>query len=185
MKNKALIAIPLFLILAAIFACGNPSERWQKLGTKTLKFDIPKRWILTVPFTKKTIYWNYMWFQYFPPNTCQMALLKSPSGDQNQFFAIVGPKDVLWGPIQENISNYNSDTSIQSIKSYSLKTSNGIDFYLFVATKRHSGMKAGETVFLLGYAEFGEKVFLLNGGGNAPRFDFELVEGFIRSLVLE
>ena len=182
---RTLKNIALLIALALLFACGGDSpDRWRKFATKTTRYEVPHRWVTADPYTIKEVYWKHVWFRYFPPNHCRMALFKSFPADQNQFFVAIGPKDDLWPPIERNITLYNQDPTVQSIKRYMMRTRDGVDVTLYVANRRSTGFDAEDVSLLLGFAEFDGKVFMMNGGGRSARWDIGLIENFLNTLVL-
>lgn len=191
MKYRMVLNTKLYKILLFFYAaflllnCGcAPRDQWYKLGIGKTSFKIPPRWLLTDPYTDNDVYWNYLWFRYFPPKDCRMALLKSCPADQNQFFAIIGPKEPIQSAIDRNISNYDDNPSTIFIGSHIFTTLDGIAVTVYTAETEPYGMDNEKITHLIGFAEFGDKMFLINGGGRSARFDIEIVEDFIESLTL-
>ncbi|MCK5832207.1 hypothetical protein KAH81_00905 [bacterium] len=175
----------MLVAISFLLSCnGNSLEKWKNFSTENTSYRLPPRWIVFDPYKIKNLYWTYQWFRYFPPNDCRMALFKSPPADQTQFFTIIGPKETLEGPLNNCLTKYNNDATIESICRHEYSTSNGIKIELFKANKKSSRFDAEPVSYFIGFGEFGDSIFILNGGARLPRLDMNIIKCFIESLEL-
>lgn len=185
MKRIFIIGV---IVVAAVFSmlvsCGGKETKWQRFSSRETTCEVPVRWVKNDPFCEETAYWNYLWCRLLPPKDARVALFRSRPADQNQFFVMLGPRDYFEAELDRCLSRFDNDPKVQSINKYEFTTADGVDVVIYAARSKPVGMDTEDVTYLLGFADLGGDMFVINGGGRSARFDINLIEKFIESLNL-
>jgi len=187
-KTLIITSIAAFLIgaILSISCMGSRGKGtpWKKFSSGKVGYVVPDGWTRADPFTTGTPYWSYLWYHDSPSHKTRVAFLQSPVEKQNQIFLILGDRDEMLAKIQKNIGKYDNHPLVDGIDETFLKTLDGVSVKLYT-TRMAPGALAGDDVtYVLGYADFGNKVFVLNGGGKTSGFDLDIVSDLIQSMNL-
>jgi len=189
-SRKALIIASTVAFLTAAILCiscsgsrgkGTP---WKNFSSGKVGYVVPDGWTRADPFTTGTPYWSHLWFHDSPTHKTRVAFLQSPVGKQNQIFLILGERDEMAAKIQEHIGKYNDHPLVDSIDEAILKTFDGVTVKLYTARMAPGALAGDDVTYVLGFADLGDEVFVINGGGKTSGFDFDIVSDLIQSMNL-
>ena len=171
------------IIMPAFVSCGKSKHKWRRLNSRT-SYKTPFRWVVNDPFREGDVYWNYLWCRMFPPKDTFVALFKSRPADQNQFFAMLGPKEYFDANLKNYLTKFDYDPLVHEIKKYYFPTADSVEITLYTANSKPRRMDTEDVTYILGYADLGDEMFVIDGGGRSARFDIDLVAEFIESFDL-
>ncbi len=188
---KLLLFCSVPAILLSIFAVPSlkPSkgrakgEAWAAFQADGASYLVPKGFQATDPFTTGTDHFPKRWSMAWPSKTTRVAYL-ADAKKVFQIFLVLGERSELEPLLAESRVCYKNNVMVKIDEPQTWTTQDGVTVRW---QKLHylPGLIAGDDdTYVLGYAELGDRIFVVNAGGLTKDFDLSTVRDVVSTLTV-
>jgi hypothetical protein len=147
-------------------------------------FQVPEGFAVADPFSTMTRYWAERWSQSTPSRSVRVAHFASQEA-VSQVFMYLGNRSELESFLAEAGSCHASDASVSESDTREVTTQDGITVTLRTAQRQGSNSEFDNDVtMMLGFAEVGDQLLVINAGGITGQFDTQTVCDLIETVRL-
>jgi hypothetical protein len=177
-------AIAVIMAFRGQGAASGSGDAWETFGADNVSYSIPAGWTKADPFTTATPYWSHLWFHDYPPRTARVALLQSPPSDQFQIMLWLGGRADLEERVKKHLGDYDSHPLVKRVEQQRVVTTDGVTVSVRVARMLPGALAGEDVTYVLGHADLGDTMFVLNAGSLTRGYDERSWQDVIRSLRL-
>lgn len=192
-----LVKISMFLILIMILGMvsiiGLPvgplsaekrasfANEWGPFQTDGGVFLVPPGWAAIDPYRPVADDRGLHWLPLEAPGGSRVAYLRTIDRT-TEAFLIHGPRPALSSLIRRSLEKYERNPLVELIDPMTVSTAESIEVRCRRIQVQESGGQGAGRAWLLGYAELGDWMFVVDAGGQAGSFAADAVEEIIRGV---
>jgi hypothetical protein len=182
---RRVIVLAVMMALACLAGCGGSGGKGNKpFAGGGVSYAVPAGWTRADPFTTRTPYWSHLWYHDSPSYGVRVALLQSPAAEEFQIMLLLGNSAELSAKVKKHLVKYDTHPLVDGVREDTVTTADGVAVHVRIA-RMAPGVLAGKDVtYLLGFADVGDRTFVLNGGGLTRGYDAGDYRSVIQSLRL-
>lgn len=146
-------------------------------------FRAPRGFAVVDPFRPDTRYEGMVWAHLAPPRGCAVAMMQARERSVELFFYL-GAKAELQPLIDAARHAFDDHLGVERLAPVDLTTSNGVTIRVEQLHQRDVVHPEGDRMLLLGTADLGERLLVVNGGGRTAQVDMNVLLDAVRSVEL-